>query len=485
MKNNFIRPFLNNKYKFFLLLIFLLFVGFSFASFMSYKMAINLAKRDLTQHSLPLSSDNVYSEIQRDLLEAKLISSLMSNNTFLVDWIKDKENNIDKIKQYLKTIKTKYLTSSSFFVSSFTKNYYYEKGILKVIKEKKSEDKWFFRLKNSKNEYESNIDIDMANDYALTIFSNHKVRNSKGDFIGIAGVGIETSHVSSLLDTYKDKYNHEVYFVDENNAIIIKSKNFKKSNSLEFKKILRKQIKTFQKDKNNILQYEYLGKTYHLNIRFIEELNLFLCIEAKEDDVIKGITDNFFINIAIFVFIIILIMLSIIYYINHYQKNLEFFAKQDVLTGLSNRFSFENTLVGIFSSRKKENTDIALILLDVDNFKNINDTFGHQVGDKILVLISQVLKNSFSSNTMLARWGGEEFVVVLTNTSKKEAYALAEELRLNILENEDIYSLINKKISVSLGIALKEKDENKDELFLRVDKNLYQAKAQGKNQSVI
>jgi len=62
---------------------------------------------------------------------------------------------------------------------------------------------------------------------------------------------------------------------------------------------------------------------------------------------------------------------------------------------------------------------------------------------------------------------------------------LAEELRLNILDNEDIFSLINKKISVSLGIALKEKDENKDELFLRVDKNLYQAKAQGKNQSVI
>ena len=128
---------------------------------------------------------------------------------------------------------------------------------------------------------------------------------------------------------------------------------------------------------------------------------------------------------------------------------------------------------------------MAFILLDVDDFKSINDTFGHQMGDKILVIIAKVLKNCFSSRTILARWGGEEFVVVLRNTNKEEAYFLAEKLRLAIFDNKEIYALINKRMTVSLGIAVKQDNENKDELFLRVDKNLYKAKEQGKNQSVI
>ena len=448
-------------------------------------MASNLAKRDLSLHSLPLSSDNVYSEIQRDLLKSKLISSLMSNNTFLISWAKNNKNNIEEIKEYLRAIKSKYNTSSSFFVSSLSENYYYEKGILKTINNKQDEDKWFYRLKNSNNDYESNIDVDMANNGELSIFSNYKVRDLEGNFIGITGVGIETSHVSSLLDTYKNKYNHEVYFVDKNNSIIIKSKNLEKAKNPHFKEIIYEKINDFKKNKNSILEYEYLGETFHLNIRFIEELNLFLCIEAKEQDVLKEITNNFLINIVIFIFIIIFIMMSIIYYINHYQKYLEFFAKKDTLTGLSNRFDFENILLHIFSSETKENKNMAFILLDVDDFKSINDTFGHQMGDKILVIIAKVLKNCFSSRTILARWGGEEFVVVLRNTNNEEAYFLAEKLRLAIFDNKEIYALINKKMTVSLGIAVKQDNENKDELFLRVDKNLYKAKEQGKNQSVI
>ena len=107
------------------------------------------------------------------------------------------------------------------------------------------------------------------------------------------------------------------------------------------------------------------------------------------------------------------------------------------------------------------------------------------MGDKILVIIAKVLKNCFSSRTILARWGGEEFVVVLRNTNNEEAYFLAEKLRLAIFDNKEIYALINKRMTVSLGIAVKQDNENKDELFLRVDKNLYKAKEQGKNQSVI
>ena len=152
-----------NRYKFFALISFLLLASFFTTSFISYKMTKELTMQSLKEKNLPLSSDNVYSEIQKDLLKPNLVSSLMANDTFVINWILNGENNIEEISSYLSSIKTKYNTSSSFFVSNKTKNYYYPEGILKKIRASNERDEWFYRLKSISDEYESNIDIDLAN----------------------------------------------------------------------------------------------------------------------------------------------------------------------------------------------------------------------------------------------------------------------------------------------------------------------------------
>ena len=111
------------QYRILIIITILLFIGFFATSFFSYKIATDLAKNELKYKSLPLSSDNVYSEIQRDLLKPNLVSSLMSQDTFMINWMLDGEQDLTQITKYLSTIKNKYNTSSSFLVSEKTKNY--------------------------------------------------------------------------------------------------------------------------------------------------------------------------------------------------------------------------------------------------------------------------------------------------------------------------------------------------------------------------
>ncbi len=471
------------KYKFFILLASLLLLGFFISSFLSYKMTKELTTHSLRESSLPLSSDNVYSEIQRDLLKPNLVSSLMANDTFLINWILDGEQNLKQITSYLEVIKRKYNTSSSFFVSNKTMNYYYEKGILKNISAAKESDSWFYRVKILVSEYESNIDKDFANKNTLTIFSNYKVKDKNGKFLGITGVGLQTSQVSSLLDTYKEKYKHEIYFVNFKKKIILKSKTFKKDKS--FHKLISKKIDEFNKNDKSILEYTYLNEKYYLNIRFIDELSLYLCIEAKEKDFTKEIEENFFKNILFFIIVIIFIMLIIIIYINKYQKHLEVLAKKDKLTKLSNRHEFEESFKNILSSNRKKENKVTLILFDIDNFKDVNDTYGHLTGDKVLVIVARVFKNTLRSTDLVSRWGGEEFIAVLSNINKSNSFEVAEKLRLEIYNNKEIQDLIKRPLSISIGLVTKEKDENENELFLRVDKNLFIAKQEGRNRTIM
>ena len=124
---------------------------------------------------------------------------------------------------------------------------------------------------------------------------------------------------------------------------------------------------------------------------------------------------------------------------------------------------------------------VALIMMDIDNFKKVNDTYGHKVGDNVLIKLSEIMKDTVKENFLdasVGRWGGEEFMILLPDTDKDSAINTAELIRrrFNAVEFEDV-----GKISVSCGVALRHEHETTDDLCIRVDKFLYDAKASGKN----
>jgi diguanylate cyclase (GGDEF)-like protein len=153
------------------------------------------------------------------------------------------------------------------------------------------------------------------------------------------------------------------------------------------------------------------------------------------------------------------------------------YALTDSLTGLPNRLAFETTLERDYTLSLRTRQPLSLIMLDLDRFKRVNDTYGHNRGDAVLAQLAQVLQSVIRGSDHPARWGGEEFVIVLPNSTTLEAAVLAERIR-KAVEKEDFQV---GALTVSLGVAQLEGIDSPLSLARRADEALYRAKAAGRN----
>ncbi|MFD1988371.1 GGDEF domain-containing protein [Paenibacillus nicotianae] len=157
-------------------------------------------------------------------------------------------------------------------------------------------------------------------------------------------------------------------------------------------------------------------------------------------------------------------------------------SKTDGLTNLYNQISFRDYYNTAFDYASK-GAKLHLALLDIDDFKAINDTYGHQAGDAILGKVSEVIQQHMSSSDIAARYGGEEFALLLFDQTFEEAYALVESIRSGVADLQHP-ELNGKSITVSIGLQSYGSEKTKEQLFEQVDHYLYQAKRTGKNKTV-
>ncbi|MAD42649.1 MAG: hypothetical protein CL623_09700 [Arcobacter sp.] len=157
---------------------------------------------------------------------------------------------------------------------------------------------------------------------------------------------------------------------------------------------------------------------------------------------------------------------------------MELLSITDKLTGIANRNKLDDFLNNEIKRAKRYNSSLGVVLLDIDNFKKVNDTFGHLIGDKVLVSIANILKNNIREIDFLGRWGGEEFLIICSHTNKEGIIALCEILRKRI-ENYDFENCSNQ--SVSFGASAFVKEDTIDTIISRADNALYKAKDEGKN----
>lgn len=155
-------------------------------------------------------------------------------------------------------------------------------------------------------------------------------------------------------------------------------------------------------------------------------------------------------------------------------------AETDRLTGLLNREGLQNFISG----EGVRNQRITVALLDVDHFKKVNDTYGHQVGDDILKTISRLLRESVRHGDALARWGGEEFALLTVNTPRKSFEQLIERIRFTIAEYQHP-ELDGNHVTASIGVAFGQAGDSYEALFEKADKALYEAKTGGRNRIII
>lgn len=160
------------------------------------------------------------------------------------------------------------------------------------------------------------------------------------------------------------------------------------------------------------------------------------------------------------------------------NKDLVHLSEIDKLTQIYNRLKLDNIIDAEINRINKLQTHFALVLLDIDNFKEVNDKYGHLIGDDILIQLAIILKKEVEKVGYVGRWGGEEFLIILPSMNLKQACLLAEKIRNAIQLN--VFPKINH-ITCSLGVAIYMEGNNRDNVILRADKALYQAKNKGRN----
>ncbi|MBI9049249.1 MAG: GGDEF domain-containing protein [Anaerolineaceae bacterium] len=477
---------INSRWFIFVLIMILSF-GFITTSMLSYLATKNYVIHSAVNQTLPLISDNIYSEIKKELLDPINVSSLMANDAFLIDWVESGENKLDSIKEYLSRIKSKYGYTSTFFVSDVSSNYYYSEGILKQVSEDDDHDVWYYDFKTTDQAVDLDVDNDEARQGILTVFINHRLESKTGKYLGATGVGLELIDIGEKFNTYQEQYKHEIYLVDENGFIQIHS-NPTLIDTVNL--MTREGISEYADDlltpSDNIHIFEFIegGELKAISIRYIPEFNWYLVIEKNQTESLLEARKSLWENIGIGLLVTIIITFLMIVIFKLYNHKMEQLATFDELTKLYNRRFFMQIISREIAIAQRYNHSLSLLMLDIDNFKEVNEKYGHMVGDEMLYMVSSMIKATVRNTDIVARWGGEEFVVLLMHTDIDEAIRTANRIRIAVA-GKTLYTGHDEVFrTVSAGVATLDDDTNSEERLMKnADEALFRAKSKGKNRT--
>jgi diguanylate cyclase (GGDEF)-like protein len=469
-----------------LTLLVLLCGGFLATSLVSYYAALKSIRNGIINTELPLTSDNVYSEIQKDLVRPVLISAMMGRDTFLRDWVINGERAPEQLTRYLREVQEQHGTVTSFFVSNQSKTYYQARGVLKTVDEKAERDIWYFRVRDMQAPYEINVDIDMANRDSLTFFVNHKVHDYDGRFIGAAGVGLTVDTLVQLIDNYQARYDRSVYFFDAGGRLTLTGAaggplGAKPGQLLSEIAGLEELNAVLPKPVSGNFEYQENGRHHFLNLRFIPELNWFLAVDKHESGALQDIQTSLYLNLLICVLVSAVVVTLVSLVLGRYQRRISTLAVTDQLTGLANRRGFNLLASQALQEARRSNDTLCAMLIDLDHFKKINDSHGHLAGDQALHAFASALQDSLRRSDIVSRWGGEEFALLLKDTSLETASQIAEKIR-GLAENLTLsHGTDSLTITISIGLTCLQEDDSLDSLIARADRALYRAKQSGRN----
>lgn len=170
------------------------------------------------------------------------------------------------------------------------------------------------------------------------------------------------------------------------------------------------------------------------------------------------------------------------------REELRVLAATDTLTGLYNRRSLKELATQLLSQEKREGHQVSLLMADIDKFKDINDNYGHDVGDQVIIALASIMKMMLRESDIVARYGGEEFVIVLPNTPLVGGAEIAEKIRQKVENtNYEFGEGVRLTFSVSIGVAEVDclHEQNLEAALKRADIALYEAKEGGRNRVVL
>jgi len=463
----------------------ILVAGFVATNVLNYEVSKGALRTTILENELPLSSNNVYSAIQSDLLRPIFISSMMANDTFVHDWVLGGEVGPARMVRYLAQIRDTYKATTAYFISGKTQRYYHYEGMGKILNQGDPADGWFFTARDMGEPYAVNVDFNYQIDGNITIFINYRVTDINGDFIGVTGVGLGLKSVSDLVKTYQEEFRRNVYFVDDAGLIRVHAEpalaGMSNIHDVDGLSAIADDVLSRQRGSHTYSTAN--GENILLTTRYIPELKWHLFIELPESEALKDIKRGFIRNVLIGPMVILITILLIAYTINIFQRRLEEMAITDKLTGLYNREHFDLSLAQAIKRYKRDQRAFSLLMMDIDHFKAINDDMGHLAGDEVIRQTADIVRAASRESDLLCRWGGEEFIILASDCTAKDAGRLSDAIRDAIRNARFFADAPDKIVTASIGVCEVRPGDEEVAVIARADKAMYAAKEKGRDRT--
>ena len=413
--------------------------------------------------------------IVEQLMQPLHISQTLAKAKELKDLMRNPLDNEEQIFATLKRLNQEF--SLNFFIASEINRTQYDSEGKKISLIEGKVD-WYFRYKAQPE----NAMADIGQWQNPQFYIDLKIYDDEGNFLGVFGVGKSLKAFTEVFSAYKKTYGYDFIFVDQNKDItltsdpelLIKGVTFKNLADLPWFQALEPEQQ--QASLNNLL-LQINGQEAliaELNIQpFDWTLYIITPLQSRQTEISRGFIISIVTLLAV-IFGLFLLIYNLLYY---FKKDIQKIKQIDILTELSNR----SNITLKFEELMYEKQSVSLVLIDLDNFKPINETHGRKAGDIVLRQVAQMLQSDIRETDILGRWGGEEFILLMPDTGPHEAVQLCQELCKKLSAMTITTGTTSIQITGSFGVSFTATPRTMSEVISSADDALFAAKRDGRN----
>jgi diguanylate cyclase (GGDEF)-like protein len=331
---------------------------------------------------------------------------------------------------------------------------------------------------------DSDLLADVGRSEDPQLFFDVKIYNKQNEYIGIVGVAKSLQVFLKEFSDYKSKYGYDFLFLNDNNTVVLSSYSQQLANGADLKNI--EEFIWYQKiDQSSLIDgslnsvlVNLAGDDFLISELYINELKwrLLLLIPLKTKQM--QLNKTFFFNISMVTIFGLSLFLVIYWITNKYRKGIVKAINIDELTRLANRRAIQ---LKFRELKEKPGTELCVIILDIDHFKQVNDTHGHNTGDEILKKIADLLGKVVRSQDVVGRWGGEEFIMLMPCNDPQIGINVAERARKLLMTAKISDIQLEQPITASFGVTHANAAIDLKDIVEVADKALYKAKDAGRN----
>lgn len=443
--------------------------------YMAYLAISNVvAEQSRIQHK---SISPVFALMDREILKPLYISETLAHGEIFNHLIETEELNHELIYDQLERLEKKF--DLEFFIASekHRRQFFSKRVSIELVE---GVVDWYFKVKDMKQD----LVADVGQRDNPQLFFDVKIYDKQGEYIGMVGVGKSLRVFLDKFTEYKRRFGYNFLFINEQEQVVLSSypEQLKSGSTLQnindFTWYQQIDHSRLVDDSLNSVLVNIDGDDFLISELNVEELGwrlvLLMPLKARQLQLNKTFLNNV-IMIVSFGFVLFLV----IYWIaSKYGQGVVDAISVDGLTKLYNREAIQEKYAAL---NRDSQTGLCLILVDIDLFKNVNDTYGHNTGDQILKQVADILSSLIRSQDALGRWGGEEFVMLIPCKDVQIGLTIAERTR-KLLEQEKFMS--NQEliaITASFGVTYTDTVADLIDLVAIADKALYKAKDAGRN----